>query len=1003
MKSKEKEYIKFSSRHVYSVIGIFIVLISILFLLAPTTHLQPLCYVFEFPFGLFGAYFIYGALIYLGIRITFREHFYRFSIRAFIGLIIFFVGFIILGSATRYELLLELNRSFAVEFKEFAYEGLNGGLFGDVSLGGGELGYLIVKSLYDVGSYLPLLIGSLILVLGLVVIALPGIIKFIKWSRSKRAISRSKRERIAMERRNREENIIFTDYEDKPIQDETNYIERESNEPVYEKVSEEEIDVPKKEFVSNAPVINFNAEAIVEDEPAAVNFSFKSAKDLDIPSRKELRENEQKITTPYREVAPNAVEIPNAHIPYTSDTGEEGLHLAFFDPNPQQIKPVEKPSLISPVIMPIEEKEKVEDRGIDFDNVIEVESSDPEPKDNSYLFSASEEEVEGSYLDSEPEVESQAELQEEEEEEVTIDFNPSIENSINLAEEFEKIEEEDPLPPIQEYKPQQQGDSILFREPVSQPKPAQNVQPESKISANPGNVGIDPVSGMPFAKPRKKYIMPTLDLLDQGNSSQDIEAQKAECEEKSNIINQAFEDFGINSRVTSYTIGPSVTRYNISTDRQSSVTQINKVLTDLSVRLYGIPVRFSEIVPGMTTSGLEIANKETRIVTIREVLTKFYNDKNSTLIPFGMNISGEIVYSDLKKFPHLLVAGTTGSGKSIFMHGLLLTLIMRNRPEDLKLLLIDPKKVEMARYKAIPHLLCPIVKDAGEAKIALSKLIDEMERRFEVFDKCGYSSIKEYNEYYAPEAKTEKMPYIVCVIDEFADLVEQNRDVSSDLLRLASKARSAGIHLIVATQRPDVKVISGTIKANLGVRVALSVSSTVDSQTIIGKAGAEELCGNGDMLVDCAVISKQLIRAQGCFVNRPESNRVTDFIAKQMEQNFDPNFLDLTDYSNEGPMETDYEASGPSRAELKASSDEAMYREICLVTIKEDFMSISKIQRFFPIGFNRAGKFFSKLQEDGIIDKNTDSLFSNKGHKVLIHSEEELFKEEEMSSIKPTF
>ena len=985
MKNEGQKTGSFSKKHIISALGVFIGLLGVLFLLAPRTHLQPLCYVIEFPFGIVGQYILCLGLVYLAIRIAFREHFYKFSFRILIGFLIAFFGCLIIGSLLRISLLDSFNRDFVTEFRDYAYEGKNGGLLGDVSLGGGIVGYKLVKSMISVHIVLPGLIGGFAIAIGLIIATFPALVALFRKIKSVHAINKSRRERLAKEERDRTENIIFTDFDDE--------VEDEPIPLTFEPRVEEEIiiDDPEEDFVSSAPTINFNENVDEIETINQQNFSFKTAKNLDMPTRKELREAEEKATKSFVEISQNSVEVENPNIVYDPYPGEEGLHLAFFNPagSAQPVKKEPKSTLTIPVFngvatSPVEQKEEV----IHESEIIQAPFVTQETKiqeTETYDFGMATSKEEPNIIEAEVnEVTPQSFFEE-----------TSIDESFVAPEEN--------IPPVKEVKIEQEPE-ISFTKPG--PEIKEEIQEEKPaFEEKPSKTPVDPVSGVRYAKSRKKYVMPSLSLLDDGKGDVNLEEQVAECEANSQLINQAFTDLGIKAYVDSYTIGPSVTRYNIATERQSSVTSINKVLTDISVRLSGASLRFSEIVPGMTTSGLEIKNSSRRTVTLKELLSAMpHGPKDNTLIPFGLDISGKVIYSDLREFPHLLVAGTTGSGKSIFMHGLLLSLIMKNRPEDLKLLLIDPKKVEMSRYKDIPHLLCPIVKDAGEACVALEKLTEEMERRYEIFEKCGYSTLAEYNEYYAPEAKTEKLPLIICVIDEFADLIEQNKNVNSSVLRIASKARSAGIHLIVATQRPDAKVISGTIKANLGVRVALTVASQIDSQTIIGRAGAEELCGKGDMLIDCINISKQLIRAQGCFVNRPESNNVTNFITEQMEQDFDPNFLDLTDHSAESnELEIDYNATGPSRAEMKANSDEDLYREICRTVINEDYMSISKIQRLFPIGFNRAGKFFARLQEDGIISKTNDSQFSNKGHKVLIHSEEELFSEEMMSSTKPSF
>lgn len=1006
MESKNTEK-HISSRHIVTAVGFLLFLLGILFVLCPRTHLKGLSYVFEYPFGLVGQYFCSAVLLYLGIRIIFREHFYRFSIRAMLGLIVAFLGFMLLFSTISYPTLESLGRDFHTEFTEFAYLNQNGGLFGDIGLGGGATGYYFATIFCSINIILSYAIASALILLGFIIVCFPLFVIAFKRMRTNAAIAKAQK---AEERRIREElenNLVIQEMDEKidfeqPIPVEESFIEPK----------EEEFHIEEEKV---APSISFDEEEKESEEKISLSeYSFQPANEFDIKKRKDLRDFKSEDIRNFKEVSPNSVEIPTPDFSNTRfDKPIQGLHLAQFNENEDTFVPTKNPESVlrTPVLQLGNNSSNDDFNEVIIDNVGQEEIKEVQINNGDVI----EYQEDNSFLGFESSVEEAAPcLEEDSIEEISVNEPISPQNLDDFVlddKEIEEVYHEESKPVMPEIKP-------VMPEIKPEPVIEKQVHVEEKVELKPQPIkeekpveevdkGIDPVSGMRFAKPRKKYIMPSIDLLsDPPNEAVNLAAQQAECDKKSELINEVFNDLGIKASVVSYTIGPSVTRYNISTSKESSVTSINKVLTDISVRLGGETLRFSEVVPGLTTSGMEIKNNERRTVYIKELMKALpTGPKYCTYIPFGMDISGQVKFADLADFPHLLVAGRTGSGKSIFLHGILTPLIMRNRPDDLKLLLIDPKKVEMARYAKIPHLLCPIVKDAGEAKVALEKLIEEMEFRYSVFDKCGYSTMAEYNEYYAKEHNTERFPYIICVIEEFADLVEQNRDVSSDLLRLASKARSAGIHLIVATQRPDVKVISGTIKANLGVRVALTVSSAIDSQTIIGKAGAEELCMKGDMLIDCLNISKHFIRAQGCFITRPESNKVTDFISAQMEQEFNPRFLDLRPpVQASEPLEVDYSAAGPTRAEMKAQSDADLFKAVCLYAITEDFMSISKIQRAFPIGFNRAGKVFARLQEEGIISSTNDALYSNKGHKVLIHSEEELnLKDEERPSVTPSF
>ncbi len=485
---------------------------------------------------------------------------------------------------------------------------------------------------------------------------------------------------------------------------------------------------------------------------------------------------------------------------------------------------------------------------------------------------------------------------------------------------------------------------------------------------------------VPPAKKRPKYNLPPLTLLDKHEAPDDVTRNNASCEERQATINQVFEDLNIGAKVVSYTIGPSVTRFNVQTFTNVSVTTLGKYVNDISIRLGGVPVRFEPIVYGMPHSGLEIPNEIRTNVGLRETLEILPLDKKHQIdIPFGKSISGDLIEASLGDFPHMLVAGTTGSGKSIFMHSVILSLIMRNRPEDLKIVLIDPKRVELSYYKNIPHLLCPSISDASEAKVALEKLVEEMERRYSLFEKYAVRDIKSFNA--MCEIKNlEKLPYILVFVDEYADLVMNCKEIGVPVVRIGQKARAAGIHLVIATQRPEVKIITGDIKANLPTRVALMVGSAYDSQTIIGEGGAEKLLGNGDMLVDCSLISKtSKPRVQGCFVDINEIIRVCDYLRAEMGPLYDKRFLDLSDHSKETQMVPE-----ESIHISKEMAEDDLYNKIKEVVYQRDYVSISFLTRTFGIGFPRAGRLFAKLQKEGIVSTIADS---SRGSPVLKKAE----------------
>ncbi len=585
-------------------------------------------------------------------------------------------------------------------------------------------------------------------------------------------------------------------------------------------------------------------------------------------------------------------------------------------------------------------------------------------------------------------------------EEPEVDFRPSfIQEPPTFAPEEAKEETVIEAAPVIDATPV---------EPEPEPKQEAKETPAAPEPSKPH----DPFE-MPDAKPLPPYVKPGLDLLNPPRAEDEtLKAEmEQECLQKIAIIDQAFIDLGVGAHVSDHVIGPSVTRYAIQPDPNVSVNAVGKVIKDLEMRLGGVSCRFSERVVGLTTCAIEVANEITRTVPFYEVFTQLKEKKGGNAqFPFGVDITGKVVQADLTSFPHMLVCGTTGSGKSVFMHGVIVSLLMRNRPEELKLMLIDPKRVEMSKYKDVPHLLCPIVKEPSHAKIAFKKLCELMDRRYTIFEHSGTRDIEEYNNDYAPANNKEIMPYIVVFVDEYADLVDSAKDIQEYVLRIAQKARACGIHMVIATQRPDVKVITGTIKANLPTRVALSVSSATDSQTILGEGGAEDLVGHGDMLVDCEKVSRNgFIRAQGCLISSNEIRNVCRFIEEQQKQHFDPDFLDLEDHEA-APANDDVplgvpgvisngSAPVPSAADLKAAEGEEKYQLIKRSIMAREYTSISQIQRDFSVGFPRAGKIFARLRQEGIIEPAGDTSNNAKGARVIVHFEEEAAPDSEESNV----
>lgn len=482
----------------------------------------------------------------------------------------------------------------------------------------------------------------------------------------------------------------------------------------------------------------------------------------------------------------------------------------------------------------------------------------------------------------------------------------------------------------------------------------------------------------PIQRKKTNYVVPPLDLLSDLKSEEADQKNYLECEERKLRLNEILEEFNFGAKIVSYKIGPSVTRYDLLTNKSVSISGIEKYLKDISIKLGGISLRFTPVVQGKSTSGIEIANSHRSTVSFKDIFEHLKPKEDGKLfIPFGKNISGDYLQADLAEFPHMLIAGTTGSGKSIFVHSIIMSLIMRSSMDELKLVMIDPKRVEFSKYRDIPHLLCPIITEPEEAVATLNRLAVEMDDRYDSFGAYGLSTINEYNEY-AKENNLPIMPRIIVVIDEFADLMETNSAVASPVTRIGAKARASGIHMIIATQRPSVDVITGKIKGNLNVRVALSTASVNDSIVVLGESGAEKLLGKGDMLVSCPEISKsEKVRAQGCFIENKEIIKITNYLKERYPLEYDDRFVNLLDKAR---LEAkDFGTIHPSNGE------DEKYEEIKkFIMESKDYVSKAMIAREFNVGFNRSKDIYDRLVREKIIEENV-AANSSKGAKVLVH------------------
>lgn len=553
-----------------------------------------------------------------------------------------------------------------------------------------------------------------------------------------------------------------------------------------------------------------------------------------------------------------------------------------------------------------------------------------------------------------------------------VEIEPIQEETLEEQVEVENLIETRPevVNEVIEEKPQI-DESLVRAQPIFLNEVEKEVTPKEEPL---------PIIEEPKKKEPINWVPPSTDLLMTYENDDANELNNQVAANRVEAINNILANFRVGAHCTGYKIGPSVTRYNIEYEPNVTMKSVEKLVSDISMRLGGVRTRFTPIVSGESFSGLEAPNAKITTVSFKEVVEALPDAKKHPLsVGFGKNLSGTVIYADFNKFPHILVAGTTGSGKSIFIHSIIASLIMRASPDLLRIVLVDPKMVEMSKYKDMPHLLCPIITEPDKAKVMLTKLVDEMNHRYQIFAENGMvSEIDQYNEW-AEENGKELMPFIVVVLDEYADLVDRCKDIGLPVVSIAQKARACGIHLLISTQRPSTNIITGVIKGNLPTHVALRTASYTDSMTIIGEGGAEQLLGKGDMLVESPVVStEEKVRLQGCFVQNKEILRVVAYLKEHYETNYDPNFLDLVDHSKEAGKQL--VASGEVQKEAD-EAEEMKYQSVKDWVLTQKFVSMSKIQRECMVGFNRAGKFFKRLQMEGIVSTEVDG--NTKGCAVI--------------------
>ena len=499
---------------------------------------------------------------------------------------------------------------------------------------------------------------------------------------------------------------------------------------------------------------------------------------------------------------------------------------------------------------------------------------------------------------------------------------------------------------------------IPIKDAMDEEKP--DFKKDEKVTSNP-NYKLPPISLLKSAK---------------NVNNKENENNAKECISK---LEEVFKVFEISGKIVQVNIGPTVTQYEMELKAGTKVNKLLGIQREIALALAAKDVRIQAPIPGKSTIGIELPNKVNAAVSFKEVFSSMpsVNEKNLLAVGLGKDIMGKVRWVEINDTPHMLVAGSTGSGKSVCINCIIASILMRSRPEEVKLVLVDPKKVEFSMYNGVPHLLCPVVTNPKKASVALQNIVSEMERRYELFEHTKCKKISQYNEFCERNPEYKKLPYIVVIIDELADLMlVAAKEVEDSIMRITQMARAAGIHLIVATKRPSTDIITGVVKANIPTRISFAVSSSIDSRTILDMVGAEKLLGKGDMLF-LPMGENQPTRIQGAFVSEEELQKIVDFTISQQKACYDES-ITMDNSSSSG--EDNYNDGYVSEEEY----DDPLYNEIVDFAIRSGKISASLIQRKYRLGYNRAARIVDLLEERGIIGPQNGS----KPREVLVKLED---------------
>ncbi len=644
----------------------------------------------------------------------------------------------------------------------------------------------------------------------------------------------------------------------------------------------------------------------VEEKAVQINTSNLSTDDNEIEIKEDIREELKE-----EEVKSESVEQQPKDIPQQLDSIYKLVDSSFST----QAQSDEELSIATKEEQPFKE--------VNLDPVVEIEEKEKEKVSDLYE-------------------EEKTDVQEEE---------IMAENNRQVVEKEDKDKQEQGF--LEQVDEKEEQKEPLSEQESSKPKEATR----TSKSPIPFNVMMLPQDQQKKQVPQIKeevlsqptYAYPSIQLLNYPEVKEQDESEW--LEEQGAVLEETLQSFSVDAKVVHTTKGPSVTRFEIQPGRGVKVTKITGLTDDIKLALAAKDIRIEAPIPGKNTIGIEVPNRTSTPVFLREILRRnsFIRSDSPLTVALGLDISGQPIVTDLKKMPHGLVAGATGSGKSVCINSVLVSLLFKATPDEVKLMLIDPKMVELAPYNGLPHLVTPVITDAKQATAALKWVVLEMERRYELFSQKGVRDVGRYNDLYSESPDQPALPFILVVIDELADLMMVSpQEVEDAICRIAQKARACGIHLLLATQRPSVDVITGLIKANIPTRIAFSVSSQTDSRTILDMGGAERLLGKGDMLFH-ENGSPKPVRVQGTFVSDQEIEDVVAHVKKQRE----PNYL----------LEID------QLKHVVEEVDDEHFEEACYYVIEQGSASASSLQRKFRVGYNRAARLIDLMEERGIVSQ----------------------------------